>query len=62
MNRTTKETAVKILETLERRKFAEWYNRGRFDSYITGEYPAGHHLEITKEMILEDIVKLFRLE
>lgn len=46
----------KILATLESQKFADWYNTGNFDKYISGDAPT-----ITKEEILAEIKKLFRL-
>lgn len=45
-----------ILEGLSRQKFADWYNTGRFDDYITGEKP------LSEQEILADIVKLFNLD
>lgn len=54
--------AEKILDVLERQKFADFYqDGGDFDNYIRVEYPKGHPKHITKEMILQQIVKLFRL-
>lgn len=46
-----------ILEAIQGQKFADWYNTGRFDDYITGQEP-----KITKEEILKDIVKIFKLD
>lgn len=50
------EMAQKILDTLHQQKFADWYSQGQFDKYITGEDQS-----VTKEQILEAIIKLFHL-
>lgn len=50
----------KILNVLEKQRFADWYgDGGRFDNYLRVDYPEGHPNHITKEMILEDINKMF---
>lgn len=46
-----------ILQTLNREKFAQWYNRGPFDDYITGELNAP-----SEETILENIIQFFQVE
>ena len=51
-----KEIAEKILKTLERQKFADWYRDGDFDRYISGDLYGP-----TKEEILEKIEKMFDL-
>lgn len=61
MNEEQQKLAEKILETLNGQRFADWYNTGRFDTYISGEYPKEDPRQPTKEQILADIVKLFRL-
>ena len=47
---------MEILNALEGRRFADWYNTGKFNAYISGELP-----QVTKEEIIEDIKRLFRL-
>jgi hypothetical protein len=56
---TSDEVANKILETLSKQHFADWYSSdGAFDNYLTGwGEPAP-----TKEQILTDIKKKFGLE
>lgn len=56
MTKEQEAIAKKIFETINRQNFADWYNRGRFDDYITCEIGAP-----TKEQLLQDIVDLFRL-
>ena len=57
MNKKQLEEATRILETLVRQKFAEWYGPdGDFDHYITGETP------ISKDMILVQICNLFSIK
>lgn len=51
--------AIQILNRLESQRFADWYNRGRFDSYIQVDYPKGDVRHVSKELILEDIEKMF---
>ena len=63
MNDTTKKLAKKILNGLEKQKFADWYSaNGAFDDYITGAYSDTDPRQPTEEKILEDIVRLFNLE
>jgi hypothetical protein len=52
----TNKNAMEILNALEGRRFADWYNTGKFNAYISGELP-----QVTKEEIIEDIKRLFRL-
>lgn len=47
----------KIFQTLLRQKFADWYNSGRFDQWISGDLPG-----IEDEEIKEDIRNLFGLK
>lgn len=54
--KTPEEQAEQILSTLERQKFADWYNSGNFDNYISGDLPP-----VLKEQIIQDIIKLFQL-
>ncbi len=51
-----RQIAVKILDALEKERFSQWYQK-EFESYISGDPEAK-----LKDEILEDIVKLFRLE
>ncbi len=55
---TKEQVAIQVLNILESQRFADWYNMGRFDSYLTG----GDINAPTKEEILIDIIKLFRFE
>jgi hypothetical protein len=57
MNR---ELLSKILSLLERQKFADWYNTGNFDAYITGdmEHSKGITYEEAKEIVLTDLQKM----
>lgn len=56
MSNLQKLLAKQILETLSKQTFANWYNLGRFDDYITGELP-----RVSEDEILSDIVELFNL-
>ena len=62
MTNETRKQAENILLTLERQQFADWYTAGKFDTYITGEFPKGDPRRPSKEDILKDIVRLFRLD
>jgi len=53
--------AEKILNGLDKARFADWYTAGKFDVYISGDYPVGDPRQPTKEQILEDIVSMFHL-
>ena len=55
------ELAEKILNGLDKAAFADWYTVGRFDDYISGTYPKEDPRQPTKEQILADIIKMFRL-
>ena len=58
MDQQTKNSVVdNILNVLEGAKFEDWY-KTKFNDYICD----GVYLEITKEQIKQDIVKLFHLE
>jgi len=58
-----RQVAENILNRLESRRFAEWYNEGgRFDDYISCTYPVGHPKHNTKEEILREIETLFKLD
>ncbi len=46
------EIAEKILNTLESQRFADWYNTGKFDEYISGD-------GTKKERIIGDIKRMF---
>ena len=61
MNTKQKALAKKILMGLERQSFADFYNSGMFDDYVTGAYPEGHPKRPTEEQVLEQIVRLFKL-
>ena len=43
-----------IFQTLQRQKFADWYNNLDFDRWISGDLP-----KITDEAIKEQIKKIF---
>lgn len=58
MNQSQRKKAEVILNGLTYQKFADWYNTGRFDSWLEGEFPSS---DITYEDVLEDIVNLFKL-
>jgi hypothetical protein len=51
------EIAKKILNALELQKFADWYNAGNFDHWISGDLPT-----ISDEQILEEIKEIFQLK
>ncbi len=54
----TKETLrERILGVLETQKFADWYNGGNFDKWITGDEP-----RISEKQIRADVDTLFRLD
>ncbi len=57
----TNAIAEKILNGLEKQKFADWYNDGSFMDYISGTYPKEDPKCPTKEKIIEDIKRLFNL-
>ena len=50
-----------ILNALETQKFADWYNNGNFDKWISGD---GNLITGTpsKEQIEKDIERLFNLD
>lgn len=52
-------TPMDVLERLNSEQFAQWYNSGRFDSWITGEFPKDDPRRITQEQILDDIIEMF---
>ncbi len=55
--------AEQILHRLESQRFADWYQPGgRFDTYITVEYPKGNPQHVSKDDILQDIKSLFGLD
>lgn len=60
-NDTKLKLAHQILNTLNRRKFADWYMRGRFDSYISVEFPEGDPRHVSQEDIIQDIIQMFQL-
>lgn len=58
MNEILKQTIAEIiLDGLEKQTFADWYNKGHFDAYISGDIPP-----ISKEVVIADIKKLFKLD
>lgn len=61
MTKAQKALAQKILERLDTQRFADWYNKGAFDDYVTGAYPKEDLRHTTKDDILKDIVDLFKL-
>ena len=54
-----KQLAEQVLNTLEGQKFADWYTTGRFEYYITGEYPETDSRHITRDMMIDEIEKMF---
>lgn len=57
-----KAIALKILSRLESQRFADWYQEGgKFDTYITVEFPKGHPQHVSKEDILKDVEEMFSL-
>jgi hypothetical protein len=48
------EIAESILSRLESKRFAEWYNNGAFDHYISGDLPT-----VSKEEILAAVKDMF---
>ena len=58
--------AEKVLEVLEEQRFADWYNNGKFEAYISGDNspkPGQSYAEFRTEetaAIKEDIKKMFR--
>jgi hypothetical protein len=57
MDEISKKQAEKILEVISKQSFADFYmNDGIFEQYITGYGP------VTKEDVIEEIIKLFKLE
>lgn len=56
-----RQKAEKILNRLETRRFADWYMRGRFDTYIAVEYPKGDERHVSRDDILDDIEKMFEI-
>lgn len=51
------EVIEKILQGLTRQKFADWYNSGNFDKWISGDLP-----KIPDNQIQKDIAELFNLK
>ncbi len=58
MNEEQRKLAEKILDTLDNSRFADWYVDGDFDNFLNNEGCDGAP---TRESILTDIVRLFRL-
>jgi hypothetical protein len=56
MDKKQKEIAEKVLNMLEGQKFADWYNSGHFDAYISGDLVAP-----SKNDILLTIVQMLHL-
>lgn len=46
-----------ILDRLSSQYFADWYNTGHFAQWIQGDLP-----KVTKETVLEEITKMFKLD
>jgi hypothetical protein len=51
------EVIEKILSTLSRQKFADWYNTGNFDKWITGDLP-----KVPQNQVKKDIAQMFDLQ
>jgi hypothetical protein len=56
MNNIQREIAEKILTMLERQRFADWYNDGQFNDFITSAEP-----KPSREDVLLEIVRLAKL-
>ena len=54
-----KEIAEKIYHCLVKQRFADWYNKGNFDTHISEGEKAPHG--IPKEQILTEIAELFQI-
>ena len=50
----TDELAKQILNALSKQHFADWYNNGYFDKFLTDDQPGD------EEQILKDIKRLFQ--
>ncbi len=59
-----RETITKLIWLFQSQRFADWYNSGEFDRYITGDL--GHNVQISKEdaekKIRSDIARMLRIE
>lgn len=53
---TKKEVAEIIANGLEKQRFADWYNNGNFEVFITDSMGG-----VTKETVLSDIERIFHL-
>jgi hypothetical protein len=58
MDEDKRKLAEHILNRLEGQRFADWYNTGNFNDYISGSRARGLPL-LTREQILDDITKMF---
>ena len=57
-----REPVEKILGVLEGQRFADFYAEdGMFSVYIRVDYPEGHPKHVTKDMVMEQIKRLFNL-
>jgi hypothetical protein len=59
---TDHQIAQKILNTLEKQRFANWYSLGRFDDYIVVAHPEGDPQHVSRDDVLNDIIDLFGLD
>jgi hypothetical protein len=57
-----KQRTEQILMVLESQRFADWYNTGNFDHYITGEEIPGGFRRVTRDDIINQIEQLFHLK
>ena len=61
MSNKQKKEAERILACLDRQDFFDWHQDGRFASYIRVDYPKGDKRHVSKDDILKDIVRFFRI-
>lgn len=57
------EVVEKIFQTLQSQKFADWYNKGGFDAFISGDYDfKAFPPDEMEKQVKEEITRLFNLE
>jgi len=61
MTDAQKKTTKNIVKTLERQRFANWYQDGDFASFIEGRYPSDDPRQPNREQILEQTVQMFNI-
>ena len=48
-------TTKQVLEMLVRQNFYEWYNKGNFDTWITGDHP-----KVSDDQVISDLDEMLK--